>query len=143
MKNNKAFLENYMTLRKQAGKKNSDILNGYLSLIPKKDLLKDSVINIIIEYEDKIDGEGYKIITSYENTFYVKMHTKEPMMGYNMYVAALDIISSTASNALRIKDRGLLNKSLIENMRVLENKDKAKMQNEAMIKMFENSTKVN
>ena len=143
MINDESFLLDYMTLRKQAGMNNSDILKGYLSIIPKEDLLKDNVLNIIIENEENIDGEGYKIITSNENKLYIKMHTKDPLMEYNMYVAALNIIQLTARDAFEVKDRKLFDKCLAENMRVFQNKDNAKMQNEAMLEAFEKSIKNN
>ena len=141
MKKDKSFLINYMKLRNQSGKKNGNILNDYLLAIPEKDTLKESVINIIIENEDNIDGNGYKIISNSENHQLAKVLNNKPIISYEMYKASLDIIRHEVSYAIRIKDRRLLGKCLNENIRVMQNKDEAKKMNESILKMFDESIK--
>lgn len=141
MKKDKSFLINYMKVRNQSGKKIGNILNDYLFLIPAKDFLKESVINIIIENEDNIDGNGYKIISNSKNHQLAKVLNNKPMISYEMYKASLDIIRNEGSYAIRIKDRRLLEKCLNENIRVMQNKDEAKKMNESILKMFDESTK--
>ena len=141
-KNSKYFLINYMSLRKQAGKKNGTVLSDYLELIPKEDYLKDSILFVIIKNETELDGKGFQIISSYENQRDANIRNNNPDLQTEMYATSIDIIRENAFLAIKKKDRKLLDKSFAEHIRVMQNKEEAKMINDQILEKFnqENTT---
>lgn len=133
--NNDTFLINYMSLRKQAGKRNSKILNDYLRII-KEDYLKESVLNIIMENETDIDGKGFQIISDSANRISVIIKNARPDLGYNLYATSLEIIRNTASIAIKTNDRKLLAKCFKEHIRVMQDKNDAQKINEQILEKF-------
>lgn len=128
-KNNTEFLFTFLKLKSEIGEKDIVALNDYLNLIPDEKVCTDSVISTIIKHESDIYGKGYKIISS-ENyrrlaSIIASNNNGNISVGYDMYMASIDIINDNALLAVKNNDNDLLKFCMSEINRVMQNKSKA------------------
>lgn len=140
--NNRNFLSEYMSLLNLSGEKDQKTLNAYLKLVPREELYNETVIQNIINNETTIYGNGYKIISSdfgraQASIIQSNSENGNLKIGYEMYLAALEIINDNAEKATKNNDANLLKDCVSEIMRVMQNKERAKYLADKYISYFE------